>query len=529
MSEKPLNKPQKRLTAEAKAFIDREMQSNPELNYDQLLPTIKHRFKLNISKATLTKRAKALRIKFQRGRKNHNLPERPNRALFLDGAGGFFLKGAELEMGLLAAINQLLKTGSESRRAQKALRLAQQINALLLYAPLFGLTTAEDIVDYRQPGLLYLCGQTELPSLNEIEQYLRFLVDQKLLPNIIKEVTKTQAEISFVQIDIAEQTFYLDAQLRTVWPNPNIPPTFSATVYKIKSCLESIFAAPDPAQPLILQTSPGYTVLPPEMFSLIAWLERTSSRSLAQISLMSKSGTLFSWGQNIQPKPKGYFIAPLSPWQYAQLKGMQIIQDFQDYRLGPEQESVAIAEAQVNLYNAQANENVKVRVAMVKRGSENLALITNISRGQQRYIRQIAEIYFARWPGRPVPTYYDLLEQAHAQALERPAPADFNLTPFLTGSYGQKPEDVFGLFLELLHRYALNHFFPPQYQAESLLSMANKFYQHNGYLRDKRDMAIVALQPFSDSALAKAAQAASQKFNQSGIKTSAGKRLYLNF
>ncbi len=567
-----------KLTPEIKGFIEAQIKGSAALKYRELAQVIVRKYGLQISKSTISKRAAALKLKLRRGRKRIvPMGKMPSRSIFLDCAGSFFLKGAELEMGLLAAMNQLLKTSTESAQAIKALKLARQINALLLYAPVFGLKTASDIAGYPYRGLLYLTEQNVLPAHHEfsqaggpgqqeIVQYLRYLSDQRLLPFIIKEVAKICTEALLVRIDFLGQTFYLDAQCRTVWPDSKVPRFFSATLNKTKGYVKNIFQSPSPRRPLILQTSPGYTFLPPEMFNLIQCFEEAADKSIARIVIADKAGETLSLWRELKPQQKCFFIAPLSPWQYARLQGSQIVKDFKQYRIGLAKESMAVADARINLFNPQLSKNVRVRAALVRREEERVALITNISQREERYIRKIVEEYFSRWPQAKIKTYYDLLEEAYEEALARSQPSLRGarlLRPSLRGAEGdeaisktgsqqaaqsqtlrllhpfgvrndglsisQGPLDAFRLFLEHLHRYSLSHFFPSEYEAETLESMGEKLYRHCGYLKMRQHCWELFLCPFDQKRLQKDVQIACQRFNQSGVKfpDQKGLRIYL--
>ena len=453
---------------------------------------------------------------------------RPAHSIFLDCAGAFFLKGVELEIGLLTAINRLLATSTESAKARKALKLAQQINALLLYAPVVKLKSAQDIVGYKGHTLPYLAEQKGLPQQVEIEQYLRFLAEQIIpYPLIIKEVTKACAEALIVRIDLSQKTFYLDAQCRMVWPTSKIPRALSTSLNKTKSYIKGIFQTPSPQRPLILQIAPGYTFLPPEMFDLIQCFEQAEGKPISRITVMGKFGENLALWQELKPQGKCYFIFPLSPWQYARLQGTQIVRDFQQYFIGPKKEPMAVADAKINLFNSQLNTNVEVRAALVRRKAERLALVTNIPQQEERYIRKIADEYFSRWPDAKVKTYYDLLEEAHQEALAR-SQKQTALTPLLTMPYDQRPMGLFKLFLEQLNRCALNHYFPSEYAGENLTSMCEKFYQHCGFLKIKQRCWEVTLHNFAQKDLQEACAVASQRFNQSGIRLPDQKRLRIN-
>jgi hypothetical protein len=514
-----------RLTPEAKNYIDAELKSEKGQSYTRLIRAIGKKYGLKVSKGTISKRAKALNIQRATGRKRRSrLKNQPAHTVFIDYAGACFLKAAEIEMGLLVAMGEFLTPSSDTAQAHRAMKLAQRINAVLLYAPIFGLEKTQDFLDYNRRGLFYLAEQKQLPSAKEMRQYLRFLTVNKLLPLAIKEVAKLSLEALFVRIDCAGESFYLDAQLRTVWPSPKIPPYFSTTLNKTIGYVNTAFKNPSPKRPLILQACPGYTALPPEMFNFIQCCEQAADEPIARITAGTKSAeTIKVWPQ-IEPAGKCYFLAPLSPWQYAQLQGTEIIRDFRQYRIGPEKEQMAVADAKIKLFNPQLKTNIIVRAALIRRKDlsagrqeERLALITNISRRQERYIRRIADLYFFRWPQAKLNTYYDLMEQAHEEMLGRSQTPSI-ATPLMTVGYSKSPLAGFKFLLELLHRYCLRHYFPAGFAQEDLSSLRERVYRQGGFLKIKQRFYELFLHPFADKKLHSEIQLACQKINQSGIK-----------
>ncbi len=528
-----------KVTAEIREFIQTQLKGVKAPSYSGLAQAIKQRYGVELSKATLSKRAKTLGVGFRRGRRRlAPVGKQPAHSVFLDCAGAFFLKGAELEMGLLTALNRLLSTSTESEQAKKALKLAQRINATLLYGPIFGLKAADDIAGYQRRGLLYLTGQKDLttprlrqaglPSQQEISQYLQFLGGRKMLRLLIKEALKACAGALFLAIDFAGQTLYLDAQARTVWADfKKIPRDFGTTLNKATSYVRDVFESPSPRRPLVLQNLPGYTFLPTEFFNLIDCLEQAHEQPISRIVAMDKSGAGLKFWQDLKPPRKCLFLAPLSPWQYARLSGSKIVRDFRQYRIGPQREEMAVADADVNLVNSQLRKNIRVRAALIRRKEERLALITNISRRQERYIRRIAELYFRRWPAEKLKTFFDILEEAHEQQLGHPKDKG-GTTPLAAIDYDKRPQEGFRLFLEELHRYARVRFFPSEYAEKDLQSMWQAFYRQSGYLKLGQDSCEIILQPFSQKKLQKDAQEACRRFNQSGLDFPAGKRLRIS-
>lgn len=519
-----------KLNPEIREFIDSNLKNRQYLTYLELIAAVRQKYGVEVSKATISKRARDAGISLSRGRKGMIAGGRkPAHSIFLKAAGSFFLKAAELEMGLLAAVNRVLRTNTESRQARKALKLAQQINAFLLYSPFFELKAFSTIPLSQSRELHYLTEQKNIPPQQEVAQYGQFLASQGLLPLMVKEVKKTSTEALCICLEYAGQTFYIDAQLRSVWANPKIPHSFCATLNKANSYVENTFLFPNTSRPLILQAAPGYTFLPPEMLGLLRCFEQAPKEPIAKVLIMDKSAeTLGSW-HNLKPPQRCYFIAPLSPWQAEKLQSVKMIKDYQTLRIGVNRETMAVGDAWVELVDTQLSKNIRVRAALIKGKEQRLVLITNISPQQERYIKKIAELYFSRWPQEELKNYYDLLEEAHREVQVRSKSKLPSIESASALSYRQKPQETFWLFAEQLHRYCLGHFFPTEYSQESLPSMAQKFYKQSGYLKIKRTCWEVTLSPFDQKKLQQSAQIACQKINQSGIKISHQKdfRIYL--
>jgi len=517
-----------RLPKEVTEFIYEQIKKPKRPSYERIKTLIRARYRISVSKATISKRAQGIHLRFRRGRKRLIAPgKRPSRSLFLDCAGAFFLKGAELELGLLGAINRLLATSIESIQARKVLKLAQQINALMLYGPVFGFNRPGDISHYSRRGLLHLSGQKSLPHHEEISQYLQFLTEQKMLVFVIKEVAKACSGALYLRIDSDSGTFYIDTHGCSVWDNPKIPRSFGVSLSRATSYVMDAFEHPSPQRPVILQTCPGYTFLPTEMFNLIQCFEGAHEEGISRIVVMDKNNEPLKFWQGIMPRQKCYFLAPLSSWQYARLKDTKIRKDFRECHIGPEKEKMAVADADIYIFNPQLSRNIRLRAALVRRDDERLAIITNISRCQERYIRRIAEHYFWRWPNKKLKTYYDLLEEAHEEDLRLgKSQEDGMLT--LARNYTTKPEDAFRLFLEKVHQRAMLCFFPSRYSKETLNSMIEKCYNHPGYLKIRRNGWEVILQPFREKKVQDEIRQACQKFNQTDLKISPQKYLRIS-
>ncbi|MBN3038968.1 MAG: helix-turn-helix domain-containing protein [Candidatus Omnitrophica bacterium] len=520
----------RKFTKEALEFLDAQLKEKPAISYSSLINAIAHEFGVNISKATISKRLRTLGLKRLRGRRKiapKGTGKRPSHSRLLDCAGAFFLKGAELEIGLLDAINSLFKVETDNPQAQKVLRLAQRINALLLYSSVFGLYSGQEIACYSRRGLYYLAEEEVLPGREEIAQYLHYLKENKLLVPIAKEVTSNCPDALFVAIEHKSKNFYIDTQARTVWPSTKIPPFFAASLSKAKSYVNNAFINPSPKNPLILQTAPGYTFLPNEAFNLINCFESAQKGPISKVEILDREGkSLESW-LNLKPQQKGYFIFPLSPWQYERLQQPKIFRNFEQFQIGPKRENMAIADAYVDFYDSQLKANIRLRTALIKRANENIALVTNISRSEERYIRKIAQMYFSSWPDKNIKTFYDLMEEGHEQASKR-SKNPLNLKTLFAGSGEKGPQEVFALFVELLHRYAKNRFFPTQMEEEPLKTMLQNLYTRPGYLKIKKNSWQVILQPFTDAdPLKDICQEACQKFNQCSLKLHNDKWLHI--
>lgn len=519
-----------KITSAIEAYIDSLLKAESHKKYEQIVEAVKEKFTISVSKASISKRAKALHLGLKRGRKR--IPKadkmRPSHSMYLTQAGAYFLKAAELESGLLSSINQIFNVKTDNPQTRKVIRLAKRINALLLYAPLYGLTSAGDIAALGRRELRCIAEEDVIPSELEITQYINYLASNELLLPINKEVMKSCQGMLYVQVDFANTSFYLDGQGRTVWGNTKIPANYSTTLYKAIGYVNSLVRGCSIKSPLILQTAPGYTFLPTEAFNLIRCLDRAKFEAIPQLAIASSDGVQLAEWKNIKMGKKGYFIFPLTPWQYERLINTKVIHDYKPYRIGYNKEPMEVADAQISLFDTQSSENIKVRAALIKRKGESLALVTNISRHDERYIRKIADMYFYRWPDEKVKTFYDIMEEAHEEMGMRSLKRA-NMQTLLDGSEHLPAQEVFARYLEYLHSYTKFRFFSSEVEQFTFKEMREKIYSHAGFLKEKRNSREIILTPFSDENLQNSCKIACQKFNQCGVKLHNTKelRIYL--
>lgn len=519
-----------KITEEIAGYIDAGLTAQRARSYEQMAAEVAEKFGISISKATISKRAKRLNLDIKRGRKKMRAEKKkhPAHSLFFDCAGSVFLKGADLESGLLSSVNQIFKPRKATPQAQKVLKLAQKINALLIYAPIFGLESARQIAGYHRRGLKCVSGENVMPSSKDIEQYLQYLKAKKLLPSINKEVTKYCAQVLAIGIDFKGQMAYLDPQNRTVWANTKIPARFSATLNTAIRYINETFWRSSIKNPLILQTAPGYTFLPPEMFSLMRCLDRSKIEPIGRIAILDEEGKEHASWSNIKMPKKGYFIFPLTPWQYERMGHPKITHEYKLYHIGPRKEPIEVADAQIALTDTQLSETINLRAALVKRKDENICLVTNILYHDERYIRKIADAFFYRWPGEKTRTFYDIMEEAHEE-MEKRGNKKLDLTTLLAKNVQAQQPQAFQSYLEYLNWYAKRRYFPSEFEGKSLAYMSETIYRQGGYLRTKKDAWEIFLSPFDDEGVQKACKFACDYFNKCGLMLHTGKyiRIYL--
>ncbi|MFH1245203.1 MAG: hypothetical protein V1662_01835 [Candidatus Omnitrophota bacterium] len=522
-----------------KNYIDNALQNDRALreNYDALKQDVARKLGVSISKYTISRRAGILNLAIPRGRKRTlSIEKRSTSNIYIDCAGAFFLKGAELETNILTTVNQLLVTENKSLRARRTLRLARDINAYLLYLPLAAGVKGHAFARYVRRGMPFLTGRTNRPAPKEIKQYLEFLDAQNLWPVMVQEIEKNCAEAAWIRVENTQGAFFLDAQGRTVWPAAPAPPAFTTTLSKAIRYVDRVFIHPAVRRALALQTIPGDAFLAPEVFSLIQCFEQGEAAGAWRLSILDNLGKRMTPdSMSDSPAGKKYFIFPLRTPQFAQFCKVRNVQGYQKVKIGAEEEIVSIAQAQADLFkNSQHTDFVSVRAIIVERESETIALVTNIPYSAERYAKKIVEQYFDCRPlaGSKIKTYDNIREEA-ANMINWKQPA--YLLPLLEAETKDLEEKrnypcfhyFFPLLLECLHCYAQSHFFPLEDEKRSLDNAAEKIYRQGGYMKLKHGREEVYLYSFQDNKLQQTVGTACRNFNQSGIELSSQNTLRL--
>ena len=76
-----------------------------------------------------------------------------------------------------------------------------------------------------------------------------------------------------------------------------------------------------------------------------------------------------------------------------------------------------------------------------------------------------------------------------------------------------------------LSSYAQRQYFPEEYHTFTMESMKRAFYQQDGYVKVRKTKIEATLHSYNDPGLQKAVEYACEKFNNSGLKTSAGQQI----
>lgn len=191
--------------------------------------------------------------------------------------------------------------------------------------------------------------------------------------------------------------FYIDAQLRTVWPGVNIPVSFTSPLEKAKSDInEYLFKN----KPLVLFMAPGYDALPPEFLKFIQHL----IDPLQKITSVSIYGTKGEEIENlpISGKSVDKFIFGIWPWQFVSFRKINFNSTPAYFYFNPLKKDFYLSDAEVSLHLPKTAESLILRGCVLNKENQpgnrpSLLICSNLSLKEAK-IEDIAEPYLNHWP-----------------------------------------------------------------------------------------------------------------------------------
>ncbi|MFA4889692.1 MAG: hypothetical protein WC628_09005 [Candidatus Omnitrophota bacterium] len=416
----------------------------------------------------------------------------PETSIKLRASGLIFLQAAECLIGARQHIFSALK---------KHLSFKEDALEDLLYLSIEGPSEEKS---------LYL---NELQQVKEIGADLLVLLQMRLLP------------MRGLKVSLADGTsFYLDGQLRTVWPTSNTPLSFSTTICNIESYINKYFRK---NLPFNLFMAPDNEVLPLEFLNFLLSFEVNEKR-IQQISLL---------GDNLEeikvipimPAPRRFFIFGLWPWQYVQSRKVKKIGEFKPYEFKELNQLIYLADLELELSQTLAKQQLTLRgVALKTNPAEKVRLVILSNFFQQGVSSdELAGIYLRHWPnlGEAFEDSRRKIEFFNYSSGSRPFISSECIE--LLPKKESKFFDLLDFYLRYLNLFARESFFPAEYQKIEFPTMKSRFYCLPASIRQEKSSTFLKFVPLQDPVAAAALQYACRRVNEQEVTLPDGSQLYL--
>lgn len=319
-----------------------------------------------------------------------------------------------------------------------------------------------------------------------------------------------EKEVRCIKVDLFDGgNFYLDGQLRTVWPSPNIPYNFSTTNYISNSYVKKHF---QDNHPFILFTAPGYDKPSPEFFDFILSLN-SNGKAISKLTFYSNKLEELK-NIPIGKNRKGSFIFGLWPWQFSNFRKVNSIGEFKLFFQENLKKDLFLANIEIELSQPTVNTRVTLKGCALKAdlaGKINLVILSNLDQ-EQADSENLANLYLLRWPN---------LEEGFQDFSRK--------SEFFTYSAGdQYSFSLQGLELDkktALDFYLRWHFFPAGYEKSDFLTMSDRFYKLKTKLKIKKDFQEICFQFPSGYLFTKDLEYACRRLNEMDIVSNDGKKI----
>ena len=474
-----------KLKPEIKEFILREKELNPALSCRKFIPLIEKKFHIRLSKSHINSIIKSAGLSNRVGR-----TPKLKRRIELEGLGVFLLKIVENLIGGLDYLAKVTKIELPYLEAFIYLYLFEQ----------------ERIKDLRWQKII-----AEGFNSKKFFSYLNDLQNITIKEPYIKEdFFHLFKEVLGVKLTFLDgKSFYIDGNFFSLWSSLNIPWDFSVTYNEIKTYIDNFIQKPY----LILFTSPGYEIIPQEWFEFLLRLSYANNKiqKFTLLDLQAKEIETFYLEEPQNP----LVILGLWPWQYAQSRKIEQLNDFIPFYFEGLKKEFLIAEARVILTQASINKAVKLRGIILKSKQESqieLFILTNIL---ENSLPQITNLYLNAWPNLKegfsdfskriefftyhIDAHKVIPKEALIFACENP------LTFFLKE------------YLFFLDKFLRWYFFPLEYRRLDFQVMKENFYNLKGKIKREKGSLYLIFNPPQDFSYLKDLKVACGRINERKI------------
>jgi hypothetical protein len=321
-------------------------------------------------------------------------------------AGTWWLKGAWIELGIEAALVDVIETAWHTYQAGggpplRVLTHARDVlvrkNETLAFLPLFERMTRPIHLDtYDDDGLGLLTESEQTYRSSTLEHYLGELVRLKIAMPLGQALAHCYWCAWYQEGRIPDsQVFYVDMHDKVVWTNKPSPVGFVSALHEIRACLKQVFVHGRGGHPLYCETHPGDTHLNEVVVMTGQRLEQAVGQPVVQVLVTDREGLAVDVIEALLGQNKALVVL-LKANQYtseADFERHGRFLEYTDPRTGLVTHRVADADFGLAL-------DLKVRAGLIydlDHPDNLIALITTVRREQESDIRRIVSWYLGRW------------------------------------------------------------------------------------------------------------------------------------
>jgi len=450
----------------------------------------------------------------------------------IDSMGAFFLKAAELEISPTSILGELVREiNGKSDPVDTEIK-----SNVLLYMPAFGIDSPEALDKYKDTGGLWQlsCAKQRLASSDISDFFTQLKNNPQLFTKLYYDCDKNFKEALYFKFILADGTIFLvDARLKSIWQEPNIPDNFTVTQNKAKKYIDDRFVQmfTKEKQPVILFNAPSYRSFAPVVSEFDLAMEDLPAKRILEITAISVNNQELEAYNNIVPA-KRHFIFGFWPWQ-------QEAKDFLKGDIGVVREFYFAELARQIYYSEKSVEFPKQSGTMLSAvflknsafSSPRMGLLTNIP-DQAMPTSELIKFYLLNWPNFE-DTYQDILsssERLTYRGFVYPV-FDEEAMPkreqvYILPNSAAELKDNLKILLNNLSISAQRHFFPYGYRFADFSAMRERFYSLPGRMKRKDKNLYISLlvpknYPYSNDLFY-----AVRRINESNITDSFGYKLW---
>ncbi|MCX5709648.1 MAG: hypothetical protein NT088_02830 [Candidatus Omnitrophica bacterium] len=365
-------------------------------------------------------------------------------------------------------------------------------------------------------------------SPEDLDNYAQEINSVKTLTlDISRVIANCLEEVRCIKVILSDgNSFYLDAQMHSIWSTPHIPYDFSSTASDIKRSVNDYFFA---GEPISLFMAPGYDTPSKDLFNFIAGMEGVNKK----ITRLTVCGNRFEDMDTVAidaPK-KYYYIFGAWPWQFVGARKVKKIGEFKPYRSQVLKKDALCAELDIDFINPETKEAINLKGCALKMSpaeKTRLIILSNLT-GEKALPAALCEAYLSRWPNleEAFQDYSRKIElftyTAEARAFF--SPEHFNLEGIPTL---KDAKTVAANYLFTLDSFLKWHLLPQGYEKQDFTVTGARFYDLKVNLKKEGNCVAVNFQIPQGYAYLNDLQYLCRRLNERFIRLSDGQRLWFN-